>query len=193
MRNPFFYFYFFYWSTCSKKLFGFFNQICFRNWFWTLWSALTRKEIDHWCLRMFGPFFIGKSPCTTCRLTFWSIIVRPYLCPRVLQTIEPILVLKFPCQLVTPWSRPAVHTAGAGTGGGIHAALSGTGMGPVKLKEDWMFTNLVHPSYLGLKICQALLEDILDLWIILAVEAFLKNTRFMIPVHCCSCPPLNNL
>ena len=39
------------------------------------------KEIDHWCFRVFGPYFIGKSPCTTRRLTFefWSIIVRPYL------------------------------------------------------------------------------------------------------------------
>ena len=37
--------------------------------------------IDHRCFRVFGPYFIGKSPCTTCRLKFelWSIIVRPYL------------------------------------------------------------------------------------------------------------------
>ena len=39
------------------------------------------KEIDHGCFRVFGPYFIGKSPCVTCRLTFefWSIIVCPYL------------------------------------------------------------------------------------------------------------------
>ena len=37
-------------------------------------------EIDHGCSKVFGPSFIGKSPCTTCKLTFefWCIIVRPY-------------------------------------------------------------------------------------------------------------------
>ena len=36
-------------------------------------------EIDHGCFRVFSPYFIGKSPRNTCRLTFecWSIIVRP--------------------------------------------------------------------------------------------------------------------
>ena len=38
------------------------------------------KEIDHKFCRVFGPFFIGKSPCTTFRLMFkfCSTIVRPY-------------------------------------------------------------------------------------------------------------------
>ena len=37
------------------------------------------KEIYHGCFRVFNPYFIGKSPCTTFKLTFesWSIIVRP--------------------------------------------------------------------------------------------------------------------
>ena len=37
------------------------------------------KEIDHGCFWVFGPYYIGKSPCTTCRLTFEfrPIIVRP--------------------------------------------------------------------------------------------------------------------
>ena len=39
------------------------------------------KEYDHGCLIVFGPYFMGKSPCTNYRLTFefWSIIVGPYL------------------------------------------------------------------------------------------------------------------
>ena len=36
-------------------------------------------EIDHGCFRVFCPYFIGKLPCTTFKLTFWSIIVRPTL------------------------------------------------------------------------------------------------------------------
>ena len=36
--------------------------------------------IDYGCLRVLGPYLIGKSPCTTYSLTFefWSSIVRPY-------------------------------------------------------------------------------------------------------------------
>ena len=35
------------------------------------------------CFRVFGSYFIGKSPCTTFKITFelWSIIVRPWLGP----------------------------------------------------------------------------------------------------------------
>ena len=49
------------------------------------------KEIDNVCFRVFGPYFIGKSPCTTCRLTFefWSIIVRPYHCQSVNRQNHP--------------------------------------------------------------------------------------------------------
>ena len=38
------------------------------------------KEIDHGCLSVFGPYFIGKLPDTTTKLIFefWFIIVRPY-------------------------------------------------------------------------------------------------------------------
>ena len=37
------------------------------------------KEIAHGCFRVFSPYFMGKSPCTTCWFTFkfWSILVRP--------------------------------------------------------------------------------------------------------------------
>ena len=46
------------------------------------------KEIDHGCLRVFGPYFIEKSSCTTFRLTFesWFIILRPY------QYVVPLLI-----------------------------------------------------------------------------------------------------
>ena len=57
------------------------------------------KEINHWCFRVFGPYFIGKSHCTTYRLTFefWSIIVRPY----------PLLLYrgKWNYSLVSPYTK----------------------------------------------------------------------------------------
>ena len=45
----------------------------------TLW-LLCLCVIDPRCFRVFGPYFIEQSPCTTCRLTFEfrSNIVRPY-------------------------------------------------------------------------------------------------------------------
>ena len=49
-------------------------SLCFKNVI-LKWPKVF-QEIDHGCFRVFGPYFIGKSPCTTCRLTFefWSII-----------------------------------------------------------------------------------------------------------------------
>ena len=66
-----------FWSIMKKR-----NKMDFPLYFKILiliWPKVFFK-IDHWCSWVFGPYCIGKSPCTTCRLTFefWSIIVRPY-------------------------------------------------------------------------------------------------------------------